>query len=540
MDSVFATASGAEVLHPHLVYFVVPLPDPLALPDKHSIECGAATTRDQFLEAQRAGRPMPPLGHLAASMVFHHAVSTSVAANEVDELLGLATRVLPRPPGEAPQTGSTVNADEQAAPGVMERHRTYVELAVACDLSEDWHQRTSDAFDQGLGLLRELQRAYYMVRRQPVRLATREAMPFAVPYGVRTLLDEQGEPLPFEVSLSLFFLNDGLMQDMREPEFTREDIERFHVALGQQSHGGFLTNYLEFVRESEVALSLDGSYRAAVLFAATSCEVLLDNLLAHMLWEEGVRPEAAAGMFAAGREGIAARVKKQYHPRLGGQWSVDKPGAIGNWYTAVAGLRNRVVHGGYDPGFKEAQGASRAAKALATYLGDLLAGRTKDYPRTALVLPGRPGIERRGKWHRRLQALQDDPGQVNWVATFALWQSAMQRAHTDSPLYTRPTSEGAWVYAVLALDGAVRWVVRDPDAGYAALVEASAVRGLTQKVMSTLDALHDEQRVAGVRTATSTVLSHLTVPEPKTEDWRPQYRLLPLLGVMVDGNDLDF
>lgn len=540
MHPAFATASGAEVLYPHLVYFVVPLPDPLALPDKHVVECGAPTTREQFLEAQAAGRPMPPQGHLAASMVFHHAASTSPSGDELDELLGLATRVLPHPSTKSPGVADSADAVERFDHGPLQRDRTYVEMAVACDLSEDWQQRTSDAFDQGLGTLRELQRAYYMVRRQPVRLVTREAMPFAIPYGVRTLLDEQGEPLPFEVSLSLFFLNDGLTQDVRGPGFTPQEIERFHVALGQQSHGGFLANYLEFVRESEVALSLDGSYRAAVLFAATSCEVLLDNLLAHMLWEEGERPEDAAEVFAAGREGIAARVKKHYHPRLGGQWSIHKPGAVGNWYTAVAGLRNRVVHGGYHPEFEEAKEASRAAKALATYLGDLLSGRTKDYPRTALVLPGRPGIEQRGKWHRRLQVLQDDPGQVNWVATFASWQAAMQRAHPDSPLYRRPTSDGAWVYAVRTPDNSVRWVVRDPDAGYAALVDESAIQGLTESVKSTLDAIHEEQRADGVGTATSTVLSHLTVPEPKPEDWRPQYRLLPLLGVTFDGNDLDF
>lgn len=533
-NSVFQTPSGAEVIHPHLVYFVVPLAEPLALPDKYRVECGAATARNQFLEAQESGRPMPRPGHLAASMVFHQVGSSSSSFADVDDLLALATGVLPRPAGEAPAT-----AGKRAAVDLPGRERTFVEVALACDLSEDGVCRISDAFDQGLGLLRELQRAYYLVRRQPMRLVTREVMPFAVPFGVRRLFDESGAPLPFEVSLSLFFLNQGMCRDFRGPDFTDDDVEQFRVSLKQQSYGGFLTDYLEFVRETEVALHLDGSYRAAVLFAATSCEVLFDNLLAHMLWEEGSRPEDVAGLFASGRDGITARVKKHYHPRVGGQWSVDQPGAIRNWFTQVAGLRNRVVHGGYDPSFAEATDASRASAALAAYLGDLLAGRTKDYPRTALVLPGRPGIERRGKWHRRLQDLQDDPAQVNWVATFASWQAAMQRASPDSPLYVAPTSDGAWVYAVLVPDGGVRWVVRDPAAGYAALVDPAAVQGMTPKTRASLNASHAERLAGGVKIVTSTVFNHLAVPEPAPRDWRLQYRLLPLLGVMVDGSDLD-
>ena len=528
-----------DLIHPHLVYFVVPLAEPLALPDEHRVECGAGTSRSQFLEAQKAGRRIPQPRHLAASMVFHRVTSTSTLLADIGDLFDLATKVLPRSADGAGPTVASGDAAGKTTVRPPDRHRTFVEMAIACDLSDDPERRVSDAFDQGLAFLRELQRAYYIVRRRPLRLATRETMPSAVPYAVRAPFDDQGEPLPFELSPAPYFLNDGLIREVPDPGFSEKEVQAFHVALGQQSYGGFLTNYLEFVRETEVALSLDGSYRAAVLSAATSCEVLLDNLLAHMLWEEGVRPEDAADLFAAGREGITARVKKCYHPRLGGQWSVDAPGAVHNWFTLVAGLRNRVVHGGYDPTLREAAAASKAAGSLASHLGDLLAGKTKNYPRTALVLPGRLGIERRGKWHRRLQDLQDDPAQVNWVATFAAWQTAMQRGRPDSPLYRKPTSKGAWVYAVLAPNGNVSWVIRDPDAGYAALVDPATVQGLTPVVRASLHASHLERLDKGVRVATSTVLSHLTVPEPAPEEWRPQYRLLPLLGVMVDGRDLD-
>jgi len=318
-----------------------------------------------------------------------------------------------------------------------EADRTYAELAVACDVDGDHERQVSDAFDTGLGLLRELQRAYYLVRRGPVRLATREAMPFAVPYGVRCLYDEQGQVRPFEVPLSMYVLNLNLRKDVLDGDLTAQELAQFGFALRQQSYRGFVADYLDLVRETQVALNLDGSYRAAVLYAATSCEVLLDNLLAHMLWEERVRPEDAAATFDAGREGIAGRVKRHYHPRLGGQWSVDRPGPVRDWFTQVAGLRNRVVHGGHEPTLAEAAAASTAATSLATYLGDLLSARTQDSPRTALALPGKAGLQRRGKWQPRLGHLEHTAGEVNWVATFASWQTAMQRARTDSPCTSR-------------------------------------------------------------------------------------------------------
>ena len=218
---------------------------------------------------------------------------------------------------------------------------------------------------------------------------------------------------------------------------------------------------------------------------------------------------------------------------------MDEPGAIHDWFKQVASLRNRVVHSGYDPSFTEAAAASQAASALATSLGDLLASNTESYPRTALILPGKLGVQRRGKWHKRLDELHSDASEVNWVSTFASWGTAMQRCRHDSPTYVVPTSRGAWVYAVLHLDGNVRWIVRDPRAGYAALVDRAAVQGMTPAMQASLDASQRGLVEQSLTEVTSTLFNNLTAPEPNLDEWRPEYRLLPLLGVMVNGKDLD-
>jgi len=537
--AVFATATGAVVIHTHVVYFLVPLPEPLGLPDAHLVECRASTTREQFLRASTTGRAVPPLSHLAGSVVFHRSVTPTGSGGEAEHLFELAARVFPGAGGYVPPDPEGDDGGGAADGGSSGSDRTFAEIAVLCDLDADNERQVSDAFDAGLGFLRELQRAYYLVRRGSIRLATREAMPFAVPFGVRRLFGEDGQVLPFKVPLSLYIVNLNLRRDVRDHDLTVEELAQFSTALQQQSYRGFVADYLEFVRETQVALILDGAYRSAVLSAATSCEVLLNSLLAHMLWEDGIRPEDAAATFAAGREGITGRVKRHYHPRLRGQWSVDQPGAVRDWFTHVAGLRNRVVHGDHEPTLAEARQASTTAGALATYLGDLLAAKTKTYPRTALVLPGKRGLERRGRWHKRLGDLQNAGGEVNWVAAFASWLAAMQRATPDSPVYVAPTSHGAWVYAVRHPDGSVRWVVRDPLAGHAALVDPAVIEGLTPADEASLNDLCRDLAEQSTAQVTSILFNNLTVPEPDPEEWRAQYRLLPLLGVMVDGNDLD-
>jgi hypothetical protein len=98
-DKPFATSSGAVVIHSHVVYFLVPLPEPLGLPDGHLVECGAATTRQQFLQAEATGWPAPPPSHLAASVVFHRAAVPSGSSQDFGYLFDLAERVLPKPAG---------------------------------------------------------------------------------------------------------------------------------------------------------------------------------------------------------------------------------------------------------------------------------------------------------------------------------------------------------------------------------------------------------------------------------------------------------
>lgn len=521
------------ILLPYLAYFFLPLPEPIGLPHGWVLRVHEPSP-GQWWRREDGG--VPPAVHTAGSLLFHRAEAPGPERDRLGVVFDVAAAALPhldrppRPPGPGP--------------GGPPTELTVVEMAVGFDPGPDGDADTaavegpffdaiSDAFDRGLAWVREVQRAYYTVRRLPVRLAAREASPFAVPFGVRRLWDDDGEPLPFQVPLSLYLLNSNLTA--RDANLDDAEEATLRTALREQADGGPFTSYLDFRREASVALWRDGGYRAAVLFTATACEVLLDELLAHMLWQEGARPEEAAPVFGPY---LATRVKTQYHRRLGGTWAVDAPGPVRDWSVDVAALRNRVVHAGHEPTIEQARAAAEATEALQDHLGDLLATRTAAYPRTALVLPGEHGLRRRGRWSRRLEAIRDDPDQVPWTATYARWRLAMQRARTDSPLASVPSAADAWVLLVVRPGGAVQWVVHDRIAGFAAPIGRDRVSGVSHGQQEQLDRLVEGWR-EGLCEAVSVHVAGASAAEPAPDAWVLEYRLVPLAGVMVHGRDLD-
>lgn len=530
------------VIHTHIAYFVVPLSEPLGFPDKQVVRFRAPIPDDVVRRHEDEDLPPPPQTHVASSLMFHRVRSPSPFTNDVDQLFELARRLFPDPDATGSAGSAPDMASNAALPPLM-ADRTFVEVAVAFDLDDDSSDAgISDtglamAFDRGLAMIREVQRAYYLISRRPMRLATRETMPVAVPYGIRRLVNENGDPEPFHVPHSMLILHDGMARDVRDPGMDSAVLDRFSGALWQLSSPGFLTDYLEFVREAQVALHHEGSSRAAVLFTATACEVLLDNLLGHMLWEEGERPEDAAKVF--NNTTITNRVKKHYAKRLPAAWSVDEPGCIHNWFRDVACLRNRVIHSGYEPTMSQARQAQHSAAALAEHLAHLVAAQASTYPRTALVLPGKEGLQRRGKWTAQIEELQTDPNQVNWVETYHRWRRAMQRGREDGPEYVVPTVEASIAYAVMTADGELQRIIHDPTAGLAAAIEADKVSGLNATQLATLDKLRAAGGEAGPGNRFATRIAGATVTAPSSEVWVPEYRLVPKTGVMVDGKDLD-
>ncbi|SDS85397.1 hypothetical protein SAMN04488570_2865 [Nocardioides scoriae] len=58
-------------------------------------------------------------------------------------------------------------------------------------------------------------------------------------------------------------------------------------------------------------------------------------------------------------------------------------------------MRNRVIHRGYRPAEDEAEAAIAATERLETPVMDRLSAKSDTYPRAALMLVGKEGLERR-------------------------------------------------------------------------------------------------------------------------------------------------
>jgi hypothetical protein len=179
--------------------------------------------------------------------------------------------------------------------------------------------------------------------------------------------------------------------------------------------------------DAYVSLERDGRFGDAVVSAQTGMEVLLDGLLALMLWEEGVTPEdAAAGPFSD--IGFEKRVRTHFHRRLGGNWSTTGRGVMSEWAREVARMRGRVVHSGYRPSANEARRALDITVRVDAFIRKRVMERRNVYPRTTLLLLGRPGLERAGVWRGRIKEFAERADlEPDWIASFAAWRTDLDR-----------------------------------------------------------------------------------------------------------------
>ena len=161
----------------------------------------------------------------------------------------------------------------------------------------------------------------------------------------------------------------------------------------------------------------------------TSLEILLDGVLTLMLWEADERPEDWAKTFQ--NDSITRRVKTYYHERLGGNWNLDTSPPLKGWIDRIARPRNKVIHTGYQPGKDEAQQAIDAVTALEKFVKTRLAVSRARWPKAALIVLARPGLERLGAWDKRMRNLEarlDNPDEPDWLASYRQWRTSLESA----------------------------------------------------------------------------------------------------------------
>ncbi len=224
-------------------------------------------------------------------------------------------------------------------------------------------------------------------------------------------------------------------------------------------------------RQAIAAATRSGDSRTAVVMAATSCETLVDLVLAGTLWEEGSTPEAAAVALSRYRE-ITARMHRMLAPRLGGVWDEAQVEALYEWRVLIANSRNRVVHGGSQPSRELARRACDAMLGFSRFLLDRLCatGTRNRYPMTCLIVGGRSALQARGGWTAKMRAAADEGDALDLQGVFARWYDAVSELRLPQDMRRQADEQRGWVNLVKAADGTTYWIERDTENRLARLV----------------------------------------------------------------------
>lgn len=115
----------------------------------------------------------------------------------------------------------------------------------------------------------------------------------------------------------------------------------------------------------------------------------------------------------------------------------------------------------------------------------------------------------------------------------------MHRLRPDSPTWTAPSTDRAFVLLVVRQDGSTQWVVHDRQADMAARVHPEQVTGMKDGQRDeTEDVVRWIKETPG-RDDIAVACARASVVPTVEPDWLPGYRLVPQAGVMVTGHDLD-
>jgi hypothetical protein len=403
------------------IFFV--LPEPISLPDGYQIVM--ATGGD---EGSPEFRPDDP----QVSLIFH----------QVNTPHGRTTAALEAQSMAARRAGGLPPQNEDAAPLELDIEWTVVEAVTPWDSPDPipegdvvhaalWTPRT-DVFARCLYAARQVVRAYRQATETPYGLPTyaRSISPVLVysADGVRQSAVVEGRPRmliaptqeEWDGPVVMLLDHSNFPDPFRGKDFDESIETRFWHWYSEQERGNPLNLWRERWVEARRAHEILGEEGQAVILANTSCEVLLDAILALLMWEEGVVVEDAVSAFEEGR--VLRRITKELAPRLKGNWSTES-GAVGDWYRDAYRLRHRVVHGGYAPSVSEGAEALASADGLHRFVMDRIAERRTTYCRAALMTVAEPGLRRRGMWSGKIKRFAEGvaPSEPSWRNSYTAW-----------------------------------------------------------------------------------------------------------------------
>ncbi|MEE2061515.1 hypothetical protein [Rhodococcus artemisiae] len=411
-----------ELQPPYLQGFVMILPDGIPIPDEatwtfETDELEPLLDDVHFAPTASSRAPIPSdgVGHNFVSLRFWQVddESESPFGTDFRHLSKAFDRVHP-----SEDRNAALESSDAAYTADLDRHRTVVEAVTFVASTEDLIATATkpDPLTRCLDVLFEFHRAYRVAAKTPTEELTYSQL-FPLVLTFRRALDGDG----VRPNGIMHLASDNVRFGALTEHIGNVDFELVAVQLSRLRMGDPVMSFVERRVDARHELSVKGDFGGAIVQLAIACEVILDGLLGMVLWEGGVSDADAAVTFSAD---LTPRLKNEYAPRLGGNWALNT-GILASWFDNVAGMRNRVVHGGYRPTGAEARRANESVDALAKSISDRLSKNFKDYPKTAWLFLGKQGFEDRNCFTRRVREwikAQPPNAVLDWLREYSEWR----------------------------------------------------------------------------------------------------------------------
>ena len=276
---------------------------------------------------------------------------------------------------------------------------------IAIDSDDDNGEDLSLAFNFALDQLNVYLKALSITVDYPIQSVRRESLPPFLPVAIGAFEPSELETqkLPRVKPHTLLNLN------LNSPNIGDNDYHgmvnrnNLSVALSRVSIPGPFKAFHDFKMEAHHHHYISGNYRIAISLYASACETLFDDLLQHILWEEGIRPEDAANFFytsnsypKAGKRpfpiSITKMVESRLLPKLESS-TLNSKLVIDNWKTHIAHLRNRSIHRGYVPDQIDIENCAKAFSDVIQFVSNSIDASSDTYPFTRIAFFGLPKCE---------------------------------------------------------------------------------------------------------------------------------------------------
>lgn len=180
----------------------------------------------------------------------------------------------------------------------------------------------------------------------------------------------------YEVGLFLFHGNAPYQKPVITSEETQNVIWYANV-INQNWNPFILTEELMLNAKRNFAT---GFYREATIYSQTAFETFVRTLLSEFFKEEGKSESDLNQAFDS--NGFMGVLKREFHTRIGGRWDVtDESTELGIWNRDCYMIRNRIIHGGYNPTLDDASFAIGSADQAIGKILDLTSAKKKNYPK---------------------------------------------------------------------------------------------------------------------------------------------------------------